>query len=100
MRRRSTTQEHLCGRYKASNEATILNIGGPDAVVQAIRNVLQKQQAKGALKLAYLPKAVVAVSTGRDIRLQHLSDKGRSWEDRLRQGLASLSVAEECEDWL
>jgi hypothetical protein len=77
-----------------------LNIGGPDAVVQAIRNVLQKQQAKGALKLAYLPKAVVAVSTGRDIRLQHLSDKGRSWEDRLRQGLASLSVAEECEDWL
>jgi len=77
----------------------VLNTGGPDAVVQAIQNVLQKQQKKGALKLAYLPKAVRAVKTGRDIRLQHLSDKGRLWEDRLRQGLASLSVAEQCENW-
>jgi hypothetical protein len=93
-------QERLCERSKAESEGPASNTGGPDAVVQAIRNVLQKQQTKGALKLAYQPKAVRALGTGRDIRLQHLSDKGRSWEDRLRQGLASLSIAEQCEDWL
>lgn len=80
-------------------KSPVLNRDGPKKVVQTIHNVLREQQKKGVLKLAYLPKGVKAARTSWDIRLQHLSDKGRSLEDRLRHGLASLFIAEKYGDW-
>jgi hypothetical protein len=83
----------------ARTASPVSNTGGPCAVIQTIKGVLHKERKKGDLNLAYLPKAVRVTRTGHDIRVQHLSDKGRSLEDRLKRGLASLSIAEQYEDW-
>jgi hypothetical protein len=97
-RHRTDARYRSYGRSVIQTKSSMSNSRGPDAVVKGIRNVLQEQQKRGAMKLTYLPKAVKAVEDGRDIRLQHLRDKGRSWEDRLRRGLASLSIAEQYKD--
>jgi hypothetical protein len=97
--RQSVVNNPSCEQSVARTASSVLNTGGPCTVVQTIKDVLHKKLKKGALNLAYRPKAVRATRTGYDIRVQHLSDKGRSLEDRLRRGLASLSIAEQYEDW-
>jgi hypothetical protein len=97
-RHRPDARHRSHGRSMIETKAPMSNSRGPDAVVKGIGNVLQEQQKNGALKLIYLPKAVKPAGDGRDIRLQHLRDKGRSWKDRLRRGLASLSIAEQYKD--
>jgi hypothetical protein len=65
-----------------------------DAVVQTVQKV-----TKDSLNLGYLPRDRKVAPTGNDIRIKHLRDKGRSSTDRLKHGLASLSLAEQCKDW-
>lgn len=97
--RLSIFEDHSREQSVVRTKSPVLNTDGPNKVVQAIQDVLREQQKKGVLKLAYLPKGVKAARTSWDIRLQHLSDKGRSLEDRLRHGLASLFVAEKYCNW-
>jgi hypothetical protein len=80
-------------------DSPVSNRGSITAVVQTILKVVLKQQAKGALSLNYLPRDEEAARTGDEILFKHLRNQGRSLQDRLRHGLASLSIAEQCKNW-
>lgn len=92
--RPSILRSHLYERPSAKNKSPASNACRIEAVVRTIQNV-----TKGSHSLDYLSRDEESAPVGDDIRIKHLRDKGRSLADRLKHGLASLSLAEQYENW-